>query len=314
MRTNEKALRKYIRGVLQEARVTITFDDGSKEHTVVSDSDARDLLDLSVDVSQHPGKDVVSIMAKQLDVAAEGERRWPAVKTAIIDIIGNTSAVPQIFEILNEFTTKDANLLRRAEFAVGKYEKQFSSKRWRDLIQVGSSGPMVGKGEFAAALFFKGAKVDPGGAVDLLIDNKPTAHVKYFAPMGAKASLPYQAQKKGTPDVITRISRRIADEVTFPGQEPEEAFIKAFMGSSFGCDSDAWKKLQPETAKTIASIMNQEIKNPATWGHKQVVIAYQNALNVYDAGPGLPIGFYRIDARKVRISTPASGLDKSCST
>ena len=313
MRTNEKALRKYIRGVLQEARVTITFDDGSKEHTVVSDSDARDLLGLSVDVSQQPDKDVVSTMATQLLGEAEGERPWPVVESAIVDIIGDTSAVPQVFEILNEFTTEDASLLRSADFAVGKYK--VSSKRWRDLIQVASKADKVGKGEIAAALLFRGAKVDPGGAVDLLIGSDPTAHVKYFAPAKPKASLPYQTRKKA--DVITRIRQRITDEVTFPGEEADqakEAFIKAFMESSFGCESDAWKKLQSKTAKEIAGIMNQEIKNPVTWGRKQVVIAYQDALNVYDTGPTLPIGFYHIDARKVKISTPSLGLDKSCSS
>ena len=131
-------------------------------------------------VLDNPDSKVRAAIEGQLGLTPPAEPG--ALGSAVLKILGGAGNVDaaarrkiqQIFAGIK--TVEDAKTIRANTVSNGE---QKLTGFWEELIEVEQHNPKVGKGEFAAALWYKDANVNPGKGEDLTVGNT-NYHVKYY--------------------------------------------------------------------------------------------------------------------------------------
>ena len=208
---NERLLREWIKGVLSEATILITYDDGSDTEISVSDRYARGttkylkqqrdvsgLADSGMDpefLSQmgeappgiEPGEEV-KLTLEHPDTELQEKIETALGGRQIIDILGGPNNVKpdtarRIRRIIAQFEDEEIDQIQKANPVVSTTDSPVIEKltgHWAELINVGQGEPKVGKGEFAASLWYANAFVQPGEGEDLVIGGE-SYHAKFHA-------------------------------------------------------------------------------------------------------------------------------------
>jgi hypothetical protein len=210
MKMNERLLRQWVRGILSEATILVTYDDGKDDEVKVPDKFAQDQLQYLrqrlQDLQAAPGDDRMTTPGDFPAMLEPGEEvkftleNEDAEVQKIIDkqlggkdvrdILGGPGeATPatrrKILKIFANFTAEEASQIQNNSVKAGHTAL---GGNWLELIKVEQAEPKVGKGEFAAALWYTGANVNPGAAEDLTVGGT-NYHVKYYGKASEKSGL-----------------------------------------------------------------------------------------------------------------------------
>ena len=243
--------KKSIRKPIDEATLLVTFDDGSEEEVEVPDRFAKDTIShLRRKLDLRQGEDSAygypvgadeapSLQDEELATFTfdnpDPESQEKLNRLNIVNILGGpgqitTPVLRKIKRVLAEFSPEEIGKIQNDHPVVSTTDsplKRELTGNWAKLILVDQAGPAVGKGEFAAALWYKDAIVNPGKGEDLTIGEEDY-HVKYH---------PGTAGESGTQRDDTAWAAVIEEELA--------AALSSF--SEVPTDSRAAKYINPET-------------------------------------------------------------------